>query len=676
VGAPIRILHLEDDLNDAGFIRQQLAQDGLTCELVCVETREEFLAALEQGGFDLIFADYKLPGFDGREALALARERAPLVPFIFISGTMGEEAAIAALKQGATDYLIKGWLKRLGAAVRRALEETAEHTRRLQAEADFQRMTTQLEAAHAQLTEVVRQMPAGVIIAEASAGRLVLGNEQAAQIWRHPFLPSKNIHAYAEYKGFHADGRPYEPEEWPLARALLSGEVVTDEEIVIQRGDGTRGVVLVNAAPVRDSAGQITAGVVTFVDITERKRAEEEREKLLRQEEAARASAEAANRLKDEFLAIVSHELRTPLNSIYGWAELLCSGQLSVEQTRQAVEAIARNAKVQKQIIEDLLDVSRIITGKLRLNAQEVALPDVIRATIETIRHAAEAKNIHLLVAEDIGAEQDTKVTGDFDRLQQVVWNLLSNAIKFTPPGGHVWLTLTRLGSSAQIIVRDTGKGIKPEFLPYVFDRFRQEDASPSRQQGGLGLGLAIVRQLVELHHGTVQVKSPGEGRGASFTVTLPLRETSFIPPGPASGTSALSGPSAVEITGVRVLAVEDEPDACELIRLILESSGAEVRTARSAAEGYAVLDEWKPDLILADIGMPHEDGYDFIRRVRAREVERGGLIPAVALTAYSRTEDRVQALAAGYQMHVVKPVEPQDLLLVVASLTGRLGPL
>ncbi|HKX33256.1 MAG TPA: ATP-binding protein, partial [Blastocatellia bacterium] len=411
-----------------------------------------------------------------------------------------------------------------------------------------------------------------------------------------------------------------------------------------------------------------------------------EREQMLALEQHLREQAETANRLKDEFLSVVSHELRTPLHSMLGWARLLSGGGLGADQSRQAIETIARNAATQKQIIDDLLDVSRIITGKMRLNAREVVLPEVIRAAIETMRHAAEAKNIQLQIDEPAPAKPAPdgdppaaiRVTGDFDRLQQVFWNLLSNAIKFTPAGGRVKVMTAHVNAQIEILISDTGKGIRPEFLPYVFDRFRQQDSTTKRQDGGLGLGLAIARQLVELHGGTVRAESAGEGKGATFVVTLPLYESAAVSlPLPALRADN-SGPRPIEnrlerrIMGSRILVVDDEPDACDLIRVILECGGAEVRMAHSAAIGYQSLDEWKPDVMVVDIGMPHEDGYDFIRRVRKRGIEQGGLIPAVALTAYSRTEDRVQSLAAGFQLHVAKPVEPEELLAIVATLIGR----
>lgn len=439
-------------------------------------------------------------------------------------------------------------------------------------------------------------------------------------------------------------------------------------EVIFHRPDGQAVELLLSAGLIQDFQGKMLGCVVTMMDITERKEAEAERERLLAREQKLRLKAEEASRLKDEFLAVVSHELKTPLNAINGWAELLRGGSLSGEQVQQAIETVARNAKAQRQIIDDLLDMSRIITGKMHLDIKSLSLTQVIQAAIETVRHAAEIKKIQLEVVPDPTLEM---VLGDFDRLQQVVWNLLSNAIKFTPKGGLVLIKTFRSDSQVELSVSDSGQGIKPGFLPYVFDRFRQEDGTTRRQHGGLGLGLAIVRQLVELHGGSVQVESPGEGQGATFRVLLPVR-------GKNSGTLTQKGPNrdrnaqqllanglAGSISGIRILLVDDELDTLVLTKLILEKGGAEVQTADSASEGFRLFTECRPDVIVSDIGMAREDGYDFLRHVR----ELDKIVPAVALTAYARTEDRIQAFSAGFQMHVSKPVEPEELLAVVASL-------
>ena len=407
-------------------------------------------------------------------------------------------------------------------------------------------------------------------------------------------------------------------------------------------------------------------GVSIFVtDITDRKQAEAERDRLFRLEKAAREEAERVNRIKDEFLAVLSHELRSPLNPILGWAKLLQGRKLDEQATQRALETIERNAKLQTQLIEDLLDVSRILQGKMVLNVTQVDLIGVIKTAIETVRLAGEAKHIeiHTVFAADV-----KQVSGDAARLVQVVWNLLSNAIKFTPEGGRVEVRLDRVGNHARIQVEDTGKGINSDFLPYVFDYFRQEDGTTTRKFGGLGLGLAIVRHLTELHGGTVNVESPGVGMGATFTVCIPV----------VANASALSQHTdsddrGMDLEGWRILVVDDEADMLDLMEIILEQNGAEVKLAASGLEALDVFDRFKPDMVISDIGMPIMDGYMLMRQLKARSnAQNGGQFPAIALTAYAGEYDRQQALAAGFQQHISKPVEPEELVKTIATLIGR----
>jgi PAS domain S-box-containing protein len=400
--------------------------------------------------------------------------------------------------------------------------------------------------------------------------------------------------------------------------------------------------------------------------------------RLFEAAERARQAAEKANRLKDEFLATVSHELRTPLNSILGWANLIRKGGLTPEMQARALETIERNARSQQQIIEDILDVSRIITGKLRLEIAPLDLAEIIEAAIESVRPSAEAKSIRL---ETELRQSGAHVNGDAHRLQQIIWNLLSNAIKFTPKGGVVGIKLRRINSHVQIVVQDSGKGIESEFLPHVFDRFRQADASTTRLHGGLGLGLAIVRHLVELHGGTVSAESEGANLGATFTVTLPITALQSETVLPVLQTQTLDtahphfhlSPSfESKLEGLRVLCVDDETDARELLFAALSQYGASVKTAASAREALEILRHWKPDVILSDIGMPDEDGFSFINKLRALSHNEGGNIPAAALTAYAGIEDRKQILAAGFQTYVAKPVETAELAAIVADLAEK----
>jgi PAS domain S-box-containing protein len=451
-------------------------------------------------------------------------------------------------------------------------------------------------------------------------------------------------------------------------------------ESLHRRKDGTDFPVLMEVTVIRDDAGRPVSRVAYALDITERRRNEEEREQLLRREQHARALAETANRLRDDFLATISHELRTPLNHIYGWIKLLRSGQLEAGEAERALETIERNVQAQNKLIEDLLDVSRIITGKLRLDVRAVALTEVVDAAVEAARPAALAKGVHLHVSTD--ARADT-LSGDPNRLQQIAWNLISNAIKFTPPDGHVTVRVERVNGHVRLSVCDTGEGIAPEFLPQVFERFSQQDTTKARRHGGLGLGLAIVRHLTELHGGRVAVESPGLGQGATFIVELPLVSTGSLrdptgTQGPALGPNGLSSETGLadvpRLDGVRVLVVDDEPDSLVLLKTLLEPLGAEVRLAEVMAQALAVLATWQPDILVSDIGMPDGDGYELLRHVRELDRHHRRSMPAVALTAYASAEERLYALAAGFQMHVTKPVEPAELVIVIASLTGRLG--
>ena len=402
-----------------------------------------------------------------------------------------------------------------------------------------------------------------------------------------------------------------------------------------------------------------------------------DREALFEREKRAREAAEVASRTKDEFLGLLSHELRTPLNAILGWTRMLSSTPMDPAAVASALETIDRNAKLQSRLIDDMLDVSRIISGKLRLDAQPVDLTSAINAAVDTLRPAADAKEIRIYVVLDFGSGT---VLGDPVRLQQVVWNLLSNAIKFTPKKGSVRISLERVNSHFEIKVADTGTGIDEGFLPYVFDRFRQADSTTTKKFGGLGLGLAIVRQLVELHGGTVSADNVREGPGAIFTVKLPVMVTTrqpavadrFTESANPMVSDSIELDCPPELAGIKVLAVDDDPDSRDLLSVILGRCGAEVRTCDSAADALSSIEEFAPDIIVSDIGMPDEDGYALIKKIRSGNGS-GKRVPAVALTAFARVEDRLKALSAGFNMHVPKPVEPAELITVVASLVSRI---
>ncbi len=439
-----------------------------------------------------------------------------------------------------------------------------------------------------------------------------------------------------------------------------------------RRKDGTIIDVSLTVSPIRDAEGRIIGASKIGRDITAEKRAREERERLLEAAQKAKADAEAANRLKDEFLATLSHELRTPLNAILGWARILSTGPVDPEDLSEGLEVIDRNARIQVRIIEDLLDISRIISGNMRLDVQRVNVAEVIDAAITAVAPAADAKGVRIKKVLDPLAGP---VSGDPARLQQVVWNLLTNAVKFTPKGGRVQVLLERVNSHVEVSVIDSGTGIRPEFLPHVFERFRQADSSTTRRHGGLGLGLAIVKQLAELHGGTVRAKSPGEGQGSTFVVSLPITVVHEARPETVRPKEDQPGEydcSERPLAGIRVLVVDDDPDARQLVRRVLTECGAEVAVAGSAAEAVGLVEALRPDILVSDIGMPDQDGYDLIRQVRSRVAAK--TLPAVALTAFARSEDRRRALLAGFQTHVAKPVEPAELVAVVASLVERTG--
>jgi PAS domain S-box-containing protein len=469
-------------------------------------------------------------------------------------------------------------------------------------------------------------------------------------------------------------------------RRVEAGESFVTE-IRYRRKDGSEVWVNSNVSPIHGAGNEVVGSVTVVIDVTDRKRAESEREQLLKKEKAARAEAEAANRSKDEFLAVVSHELRNPLNAILGYTQLLELGKMDALEVRNTAEIIERNGRIQLQLIEDLLDTARIISGKLKLEVQPVSLNRVVTEALDAIRPAAQAKGIEL--QSDL-EPLSGQITGDPDRLQQVVWNLLSNAIKFTPQSGRVELRMENAGHHVRITVKDTGKGIEPEFLPFCFDRFRQSDSSSARRFGGLGLGLSLVKQLVELHGGTIEATSDGPGRGATLTVTLPqhaAQTDAFVPQRHHAAperkvriAGATQFDEVPSLEGVRILVVDDEEDARSLLKAVLGKSGAQVMTVSSGVEAMAILADpqgaARPDVLILDINMPAEDGYRVLERVRVLEAERGvapsARIPAIALTAMAHTEDRSKALAAGFRVHVVKPVETGELLVVIANLVER----
>jgi PAS domain S-box-containing protein len=533
-----------------------------------------------------------------------------------------------------------------------------------QAQFELQGRASEIQAAHDLFEQVVASMSEALFLLDHT-GHIVRVNPAATALLGRPEAELAR-QSFATLCG--AADVPTNP--WQLLHRAPTG-ALRDLEFEIPTRAGTSLALSTSWALVRDKRGKIIGMLAVARDITARKREEEGRARLLAREQAARRLAEEASRSKDEFLATVSHELRTPLNAMIGWVDMLRAGVLDGPTTARALETVERNMKLQTQLVEDLLDVSRIISGKLRLDVKPVHLVAIIEAAIESVRPAATAKTIEV---QTVFEPLTDPVVGDPDRLQQIVWNLLSNAIKFTPQAGRVVVRLERRDEQTELTVRDSGKGISPDFLPFVFDRFRQADSSSTRVYGGLGLGLAIVRHLVELHGGTVSVESAGEGHGATFTVRLPfmpLRTVGALDVHPTTPPGSLPA-TQLNLTGLRVLIVDDSSDERELFTIALERHGAAVTAAASVAEAVKAFEETRPEVIVSDISMPGEDGYDLIRRVRASGVEGGGRTPAVALTAYASAADRQRTLLAGFHLHLAKPVDATELATVVARLAGR----
>jgi len=534
-----------------------------------------------------------------------------------------------------------------------ALRESEEHARR---------QLSYVEAIYA-------TAPVGLCFADADL-RLLRINEVLAGVC------GKSVEEYLGHTVREVMAEAADAVEPDLRRVIETGEPAlnVEQSIVMAAQPGVVRHFISSFYPIKNGGGRVLGVNVVVMEITQRKKNEEELELLLKQEKAAHEEAQAANRMKDEFLATISHELRTPLTSILGWARMLTGGRLTEPRARHALEVIAQNAQSQTRLIEDILDTSKIITGRFKLDAQPVAIEHVFHAAVDVIRPSAEAKGVFLSEAVD---EPDGVVLGDANRLQQAIWNLLSNAVKFTGEGGRIEARLGRAEGQIEIAIKDTGIGIEPQFLPYVFDRFRQADSTTTREYGGLGIGLAIVRHIVEMHGGDVSVSSPGRGQGATFRIRLPMisalrPEGPLAEPAPEPGKEPALMNESHRLDGVSVLLVEDNPDTLEMLKAIFEKTGAEVIVATSVDEALEALDRFRPDALVSDIAMPDRDGYDLIREVRALEPERGGEIPAVALTTYVGAEDRVRVLLAGFHMYVAKPIAPNELIATVASLTGR----
>jgi PAS domain S-box-containing protein len=641
---PANILALEGILQPLGH------------NLVRAHSGEEALRALLRQDFALIIMDVQMPGMDGFQTATMIkmRDRSRHIPIIFLTAISKDAAHVfEGYAHGAVDYLLKPFDPQILRSKVSVFVELWQRGELLQQHETKLRALERerLERAAASRFEALLESIPQCVLAMRANGALYYCN----RVWCDYSGFDTAVTAERVWDAVHPDERGTVRAQWVEARR--ERQPLQCELRLRRARDGEQRWHLLHILPQFDDTGALGGWIATATDIHDEKEARHEVERI--------------SRAKDEFLATLSHELRNPLNAILGWTRMLRGGKLDGTRAARALETVERNAQMQAALVEDMLDVSRIITGKLVLDVSAVDLRTVVTAALDTVRMAAEAKQIqvNLLLNHEIDL-----ASGDPERLQQVVWNLLSNAIKFTPRGGTVEVRTRREGSYVELAVRDTGKGIPKEFLPYVFERFRQADSTSTRVHGGLGLGLAIVRHLVELHGGTVSVTSDGDGCGATFTVRLPLRAVAAeeleapVGGGRRARDSRPLGDDT-QLDGVRVLVVDDEPDARELLTAVLEHHGARVATAGSVDEAVPLFASFQPDALVSDIGMPGADGYELIRRVRALGRDEGGTVPATALTGFARQEDGRRALAAGFDTHLAKPVEPAMLVETVERL-------
>lgn len=688
---PEKVLAIEAVLEDldVNIVRAYSGREALRCVL-----NQEFA---------VILLDVNMPGMDGFETAGLIRQRknSEHIPIIFIT-SMGDDLHIVrGYEIGAVDYIqapVIPSVLRTKVAVFVDLYRKTEQVQR-QAES-LRRRASQLQKLSAASLAINSALSIERLLQTVTdTAREVVGSHQAISLFvinRETEQHAAKTLALASFSDKYAQWRKEPLRLDPIASSMVAQSPtatrMTERELhdhpdweIVRKLKIPPVVGGMLAAPLTGRDGQ-NLGVIYLSDRAEGDFTSDD-EGLLVQlaqmaaiaiENAVYAEERETNRIKDEFLSTLSHELRTPLNAILGWTQLLRMENLN-DEASHGLEVIERNVRAQTKLIEDLLDVSRISTGKLRLAVRAMRLVPVIEAAVDTVRPAAEAKRIALEMR--LPAIGDDHLGGDPDRLQQVVWNLLANAIKFTPSGGRVVVHCERLDGQFRVRVIDNGMGISPTFLPFVFDRFRQADSTSTRSHGGLGIGLTIVRHIVELHGGSVAVDSMGEGRGSTFSIVLPISALHDIPSADLAGNVAASTPPAhlnghatpfADLDGMRVLVVDDEPDALELIAQVLKRAKAAVTTAGSAAEALERIEQSLPDVLVSDIAMPDADGFALIRQVRQMEPNKGGQIPAIALTAYARDEDRQRALSAGFQQHLAKPVEPAELVAAVAQLVAR----
>jgi hypothetical protein len=676
---PVNILLVDDQ--PSKLLSYESILSNLGENLIKANSGNEALQCLLKNNIAVVLVDVCMPELDGFELTSLIRNhpRFQKTAIILVSGVLVEDVdRLKGYVSGAVDYVsvpIVPEILRAKVSVFVDLYRKTEALARLNQELEqrVEMRTNEIQASMLRLRESDERLRLVLMAGGIKGWNWDLGKKELTWV-----KPSDDSHPLTQLVSEFLEA--VNPEDRSavqaaVERALRDGGQYTAE--FRTQLNGEQRWWLGHGTVIHDSAGMPRSIAGINVDITSRKRAEEERAMLLENAETARREAEKANRLKDEFLAILSHELRTPLNAITGWVHMLQGGGLDPATHVKALETIKRNASLQARLIADLLDVSRIVSGNMRLVLNPVDLPSVVQAAVDSLRPAAEAKNIQV----DGSRICEVKhILGDPARLQQVVWNLLSNAIKFTPPGGHVQVRLEGFGSHVELTVEDDGVGIRPDFLPYIFEPLRQADSSSVRQHQGLGLGLAIVRHLVEMHGGSIQASNRKDRSGAIFKAVLPV-STGIVEPQSGRGQSHLTSPatllphpSRAVLDGTKVLVVDDEPDAREIVALILERCGVKVIVAASANEALALFERERPDIVVADIEMPGEDGYSLIRRIQGLPSQESRKTPAVAMTAYAGHQERAKILNSGFSRHVPKPVQPPELIAVIADLAdGRI---
>lgn len=656
----LHILFIEDSEDDTLLMEAELHSAGLNFVSHRVENEAELRAALQGSHWDIIISDFTMPAFNALHALSTIRNLGFDTPCIVVSGTIGEETAVATMKAGAVDYFMKGRLQKFPSAVERHI---LEHKVRQEKKRAYKRMR-EIEKRFQIMADTA---PVKIWMADAS-GRVIYFNKG----W-YNFTGRKAIDdlgcGWAEL--IHPQDRDNVTKTYFEAFHARRDFTI---EYRLRRYDGVYRWLLDQGTPRYEEDERFTGYIGSCIDITERKIAEAEREAALHREKLARQEAERLNRIKDEFLATLSHELRTPMHAITGWAELLDRQLLDEEEAREAYTAIYQSALAQNQLISDLLDISGMISGKIQLEAKPTNLINIIQSSLETVHLSAEAKNIEISFEFD---KNIGPIRGDRTRLKQIIWNLLSNAIKFTPKNGQIHVSAEQKNSTIEIRVKDSGEGIDPEFLPLVFDRFSQSDSSLTRRHGGLGIGLSIVRHLVELHGGQVEAHSDGRNQGSTFIVRLPIlgvQIPSSLPPYEEEAASPeVLTPRSKKLDQVKILIVDDHPDVIFLVKTILQRQGAQVFTACSVEEAMMVYQAQQPDLLLSDIGMPMEDGYDLIKKIRALQPNGKSKVAAVALSAHIQEDIRQKALRAGYFAHLTKPVDASSLVNTLVELKNQL---